>query len=47
VEGYLDLQEVPKLVSFPKKRATKKKATIVIMKEEDEVGEKVEKAGKI
>jgi hypothetical protein len=31
---------------LPKKKAMKKKAVIIIMKEEDEVGEKVEKAGK-
>ncbi len=46
VEGDLDLQKILKLVPLPKKRATKKKATIVIMKEEDEEGEKVEKVGK-
>ncbi len=40
MEGDLDLQEILKLVPLPKKRVTKKKAAIDIMKEEDEVGEK-------
>ncbi len=47
VEGDLDLQEIFKLTPLPKKRATKKKMAIVIMKREDEEGEKVEKARKI
>ncbi len=34
------------MVPLPKKKVTKKKATIVITKEEHEVGEKVEKARK-
>ncbi len=46
VEGDLDLQEIPKLAPLSKKRTTNKKATIVTMEEEDEKGEKVEKAGK-
>jgi hypothetical protein len=46
VEGDLDLQEIFKLILFPKKRATKKKVAIVTMKREDEEGEKVEKARK-
>ncbi len=46
VEKDLDLQEILKLAPLPKKRATKKKTTIVTMKKEDEEGEKAEKAGK-
>jgi hypothetical protein len=34
------------LAPLPKNKAMKKKVVIVIMKEEDEVGEKVEKAKK-
>jgi hypothetical protein len=47
VEGDLDLQEILKLAPLPKKIVIKKKVTIITMKEEDEEGEKVEKAGKI
>jgi 5'-3' exonuclease len=46
VKRDLDLQQIPKLVPFPKKRTTKKKVVIIIMKEEDEEGEKAEKVGK-
>jgi hypothetical protein len=46
VERALELQEIPKLAPLPKKRATKKKVTIVTTKEEDEEDEKVEKARK-
>ncbi len=42
----MDLQEILKLAPLPKKRVIKKKVAIVTMKEEDEEGEKVEKAGK-
>jgi hypothetical protein len=47
VEKDLDLHEILKPAPLPKKRATKKKMTIVTMKEEDEEGEKAEKARKI
>jgi hypothetical protein len=43
VESDLDLQEIPKPTPLPKNIATKKKATIGIMKEEDDEGEKVGK----
>jgi hypothetical protein len=43
VEEDLDLQEIPKLALFPKKRATKKNMAIVTTKEEDEEGEKAGK----
>ncbi len=41
--GNLDLQEISKPIPLPKKIATKKKTTIVTMKEEDEEGEKARK----
>jgi hypothetical protein len=40
----LDLQEILKSTPLPKKRVIKKKVAIITMKEEDEKGEKVEKA---
>jgi hypothetical protein len=43
VEGDLDLQEILKLAPLPKKITINKKVTIVIVKEEDEEGEKVGK----
>ncbi len=39
VERDLDLQKILKLIPLLEKRATKKKAAIVTMKEEDEEGE--------
>jgi hypothetical protein len=46
MEGDLDLQEIPKPTPLPKKRATKKKAIIVTMKDEDEEGENAKKVWK-
>ncbi len=46
VEGDLDFQETFKLAPLPKKITTKKNATIITMKEDNEEGEKVEKARK-
>ncbi len=43
VEGDLDLQEILKPTPLPKKITTKKKTSIVTMKEEDEDDEKVGK----
>jgi len=46
MEKDLDLQKIPKLTSLPKKITTKKKVPIITMKEDNEEGEKVEKARK-
>ncbi len=47
MEKDLDLQEILKPAPLPKKRATKKKTTIVTMKKEDEEGKRPKRLEKI